>query len=722
MTAKKTSKAKKPSKSKKRQKKGDKDLAKQSPSSTEIAKKIKKNEAERLRKHIQTILRSISHAPGVYKMIDKDGEVIYVGKAKDLKKRVSSYFNKNKHEPKTKIMVAKIRDIQTITVSTEVEALLVETNLIKEFRPRYNVLMRDDKNVSYLKITKADDYPRIEAVRKVGNDRDTSRYFGPYLNASIPQNSLEYIKKLFPFRSCRGEINVIGPGRKDGQKVEVENHNLGVPRIPCLLYHMKRCVAPCIGKVTIEEYREIIDQVEGVLEGKTDELINDLKVQMEKAAQAKDFEKAAKLRDRALVLEKLQANQKQSVAGVSKTNQDIVNFAIESGAAACVLLRIRGGRLIDSQQSSFRVNPDISDPNEVLDAILTQYYTDAFDIPNEIIVPIKTDSTQALEALLADRLGKTVKLRAPVRGDAKKLLQLARHNAAHHLEEVRLKWMSEEKKTATAIKELSENMGVPDLNRIECYDISHIQGTSKVGSMIVFIDGTPAKSQYRRFQIKSLQEGVSDDFASLAEVLKRRLTYLKEEQERIKQLEKQDIDQRPDDEKGAEEKKKGKGKKKESAKKSGDITTKPKKPDDSFNALPSLILIDGGKGQLSAVRQIIKELKLESIPIAALAKREEELFLPDRKDALRLDPYSEALYLVQRIRDEAHRFAISYHRNVRSKKMVKSRLDQIPGLGPAAKKKLLTKFGSVKGVRDASEEELAAIVPAGLAARIKDLL
>lgn len=674
------------------------------PASTEPV--LKKEEAERLRKHLQRLVRHISNAPGVYKMLDELGHVLYVGKAKDLRKRVSSYFRPSNtinggHTTKTVRMVAKIRDIQTISVSSEVEALLLETNLIKEHRPPYNILMRDDKNYAYLKITYDEDFPRIYAVRSIAKDTDRARYFGPYLNASLPIQSLEFLKRIFPFRTCTGQINVLGPGKKPLEKVEVETVN--IPRTPCLLFHMKRCVAPCIGRVTPEEYRAIVKNVEEILDGKGEHLIAAMREEMQHAAQDKEFERAAKLRDRVQALEQMQASQEQVVSATKLTSQDILNFATDSGVAACVLLRIRGGKLIDSQQTSFRINPDVSQPEEILDAMLSQYYTEALDIPDEILVPAEPPSREALEQLLTDRRKKNITIRVPQRGDAMRLLLLARQNAAHHLEETRIKWMNEEKRTVAAARDLGEKLGVAQPTRIECYDISHVQGTSKVGSMVVFVDGAPSKGQYRRFHIKSLAEGVNDDFASLAEVLRRRLSYLLEE-ERARQLAVQEA--------APTVKKINRSK----------LRTMKKKEDESFKAVPDLIIIDGGKGQLSSVMSVVQELGLNDLAVVSLAKREEEIFVPGKSEPVLLEPYSEALYLVQRIRDEAHRFAISFHRNVRSKKMVRSRLDEVPGLGPAAKKKLLSTFGSMRAVKEASEEDVAAIVGKGLAVRIKDLL
>ncbi len=677
--------------------------AKRAPSTTEPTV-VKRDDEKRLRRHLNAILKHLPDAPGVYKMLGSEGEVLYVGKAKNLKKRVSSYFAKGRdHEPKTRVLVAKIRDIHVTTVDSEVEALLLETNLIKAHRPRYNVLMRDDKNVAYLKVTRGEDYPRVYAVRSVGTDRGEAHYYGPYLNASGPLASLDVLKRQFPIRVCSGDINVIGPGRHAGEVAHVKTRN--IPRVPCLLFHLKRCVAPCIGKISTQEYGRIVDEVERVLAGDITSVVDRLRGEMTTAAQAKDFERAVTLRDQLRGLESLAAAQEQVVSGVGDIRQDIVAFAVETGAAACVLLRVRAGKLIDTQRASFRVHTEATEPDDVLDAILSQYYSEALDLPDEILVAASTSSQEVLAELLSDRRGKRVVFRIPERGDGMRLLQMARENAAHHLEEVRLKWMTEEKKISSALRELSERLGVESLRRIECYDISHIQGTDKVGSMVVFVDGQPAKKQYRKFKIATLAEGVNDDFASLAEVLKRRLSHLLEEQERARMA--AEVDRAAEDA-GVE--------------RPASSDAEGKRVDESLSALPDLIVIDGGKGQLGAVQAVRDDLGLSALPIVSLAKREEELFLPGQDAPVLLDAYSEALYLVQRIRDESHRFALTYHQGLRSKRMVRSRLDEIPGLGPAMKKRLLRAFGSVKGIKEADESALAAHVGAGLAARLKDLL
>ncbi len=597
------------------------------------------------------MLRAVPAKPGVYLFKDKAGNVIYVGKATSLKDRLRSYFAPpGSLADKVRRMMNKAQDFDYVLTDSEQEALILENNLIKKHFPHYNVRLRDDKSYPYLKISIDEEYPRIFVTRRL--ESDGARYFGPYASAYSVRLTLEMLRNVFHFRSCRKPID-------------------GKERRPCLEYHMRRCRAPCVGSVSREDYRNTIDQVMMFLEGRQEQIVRDLKGRMEQAAEALQFEKAALLRDQLLAVESVM--QQQKVVSPIPEDEDVLGLAI-SGDEGCVqMFLVRAGKLT-GQDHFVLEGVQGEDPKAILTSFVKQFYGAASYVPPRILLPAQLEEMDLIRAFLRSKRGGRVELLAPQRGEKKKLVALAAQNAAEMLEQLRVKWMADAGKTAAAMEELEREMNLPKPpKRIECYDISNIQGTSAVGSMVVFEDGKPKSKHYRRFQIKTV-EG-ADDYAMLQEVLRRRFKH-------------------------------------------ADNAGKPEEP---WAATPDLVLIDGGKGQMNAALEVMKELSVDSIPVAGLAKEQEELFMPDRSEPIRLPRTSQAMYLVQRIRDEAHRFALSYHLKVRTRRSMGSAFDGIPGVGPQKRKALIKRFGSVRGVREATEEELASVpgITPALAASIK---
>ncbi len=620
---------------------------------------------------LQATLKRLPDRPGVYLMKDARGDVLYVGKAQSLRSRVRSYWQKQAlggelHRIRTQI--DRIADVEYTLTDSVSEALLLEANLIKRFKPRFNVRLKDDKSYPYIKVTLADDFPRIERTRKL--PADGSRYFGPYASASSVDEAMNLIRRLFPFRTCTLDI-------KDGVRALQR---------PCLLYHIKRCQAPCILAIDKATYRRDIEQIELFLEGRRETVARALRKEMERASDGLEFERAAALRDKVRAIERTMESQK--MAAFARTEQDALGLARADNQAAVQLFAVRRGKLVGRDVFLLEAPRDSSD-DEILAGFVQQFYARATSIPPVVLVPSlptaeETDDAGGrtaadLEAFLAARRGGPVHLRVPRRGEKRQLLDLAARNAAETLAREQARWLADQGKTLTALEELADALGLAGPpRRIECYDISNLQGTQSVGSMVVFENGKPRTGDYRRFRIKTV-EG-PNDFASHQEVLRRRFRRAQTGEE------------------GSEEELRWR--------------------------LPDLVVIDGGKGQLSAAKEVLEELGLHDQAVVGLAKEREELFLPERPDPVVLPTTSSALYLVQRLRDEAHRFAVTYHRNLRAKKAVRSAFDQLPGVGPKRRQALLRVFGSAKRVREAPVEQIAAVPGIGgaLAARIKQTL
>ncbi len=611
---------------------------------------------------LQSALAKLPDRPGVYLMKDARGDVVYVGKAQSLRHRVRSYWQKGNTGPleghRIRAVLDRIVDVEVTQTDSVSEALLLEMNLIKRYRPRFNVRLKDDKSYPYIKVTLVDDFPRVERTRKLVNDG--SRYFGPYGSASSVDESMNLVRRLFPFRTCTIDI-------KDGERALQR---------PCLLYHIKRCQGPCIEAISKDAYRADIEQVELFLEGRQESLVKALGREMQAAADRQEYERAATARDKIRAIERTMESQK--MAAFARTELDLVGMARQDNQAAIQLFVIRDGQMIGRDVFMLDAVKEASD-DEVLTSFLEQYYTRAGSIPRELYVPSATEETAVLETFLADRRGGPVHLRVPQRGERRALMALATRNAAETLAREQARWLADQGKTLAALEELGEALGLPGPPlRIECYDISNFQGSESVGSMVVFEDGKPRSGEYRRFRIRSVSG--PNDFASHQEVLRRRFRTV-----------------RTGEEGTAEERR---------------------------WAMPDLVILDGGKGQVSAGKETLDELGLHDLPLAGLAKEREELFLPGQGDPIVLPPTSPALYLVQRLRDEAHRFAITYHRGLRARRAVRSAFDDLPGVGPKRKRELLKVFGSIKRVRDAPVEQIAAVpgISRSLAERIKATL
>ena len=605
-------------------------------------------------------LAALPPRPGVYLMRNAKGEVIYVGKAAKLRDRVRSYFGSpHMMEPKTRALREHIDDFEYIVVGNAGEALILEATLIKRHQPFFNIRLKDDKRYPYLKVDVQNPWPRVYITRRI--EKDGARYFGPYASAGSVRATLDLTKKLFPWRSCTKEIT-----GKDAR--------------PCLDYYIKRCIAPCTAYCTKEEYDEVIEQVILFLEGRSDDVLRRLRKQMTDAAEAMEYERAAQIRDQLRSIER--TVERQMVSTTRNEDVDIFGLARDGDQALVQVFFVRGTQMIGRDQYAVEGVRDETD-GAVLTNFLLQYYEGAQYIPKLVAIPHEAEDRDAMEQLLSEKRGSLVEVRVPERGEKKRLVELATDNAKEALALARVKWMADANKTEQALEQLREELSLPDIpHRIECYDNSNIQGTNPVSSMVVFIDGKPANNQYRRFKVKTI-EG-ANDFATMQEILRRRFG------RHARQVEspKSEVES-PD----------------------GVVPSSAIEPQSSESwDLPDLVIIDGGKGQLGAAVQTMRELGVHHIPAVGLAKRFEELFLPDEDEPIVLPRGSEALYLVQRIRDEAHRFAITFHRQVRQKSSIQSALDTIPGIGPKRKRALLKKFGSVKQIREADVEEIASTV------------
>ncbi len=598
---------------------------------------------------IKGILATLPDKPGCYLMKDGEGAIIYVGKAINLKNRVRSYFQQSSDQTyKTRQMVRKIRDIEWIVVASELEALILEMNLIKLHRPFYNVRLKDDKRYPYIKVHWSDPFPKLTVTRNMINDG--SRYFGPYTSVWAVHQTLDVLRKIFPYLTCAREIT-------------------GKDERACLYYDIKLCSAPCVGAVNQAEYRQMIDDLCKFLEGRTDPVMSRLRQAMADASDNLNYEKAAVYRDQIQAIERVVERQK--IISDERQDSDVIAMARSKGEACVQVFFIRSGKLIGREYFILE-GTEAEDNSDILEEFIKQFYSQAAYVPNKVLLPEEVEEARIIKEWLNTRRGgEKVQLTVPKRGQGKELVKMASENAQETLKSLEMRWKADKDRQHQALSEIQAILGLPEApNRIECYDISNIQGTASVGSMVVFEQGVPAKKHYRRFNIKTLS--TPDDFASMREVLKRRINrYVTEQQEK--------------DQPGH-------------------------KPDLAFSLLPDLLIVDGGKGQLRQAVEVIQEFDLQGqFAVVGLAKQEEELFLPGKTDSVRLDDHSQGFYLIQRIRDEAHRFAITAHRNQRGKIGLVSRLDSIPGIGPARRKELISRFGSIDGILAAPVEEIIKI-------------
>jgi excinuclease ABC subunit C len=586
-------------------------------------------------------LKALPAKPGVYLFRDSRGDVLYIGKAKSLRPRVRSYFQKGAARTTIAQLPERVADLEVIVTDTEVEALHLEQNLVKRHRPPFNVRLRDDKSFPYIAVTVEDEYPRVMFTRE--RHRRGVVYFGPYANAKKVRETLDVLNRVFPYRPCEGPQ----PGRHSG--------------IPCLDYHIERCLAPCVGYVSKEDYRRVIDRVIEFLSGETRPILRELEEKMRLAAEEERFEEAARYRNRLFSVRHLaerQAADKRAVGTI-----DVIGIAAEGGRAAVQVFPLRDGKLID--RYSFHLeNVDGQDGPTMLEAFVLEYYGSAPSVPPQIVVPRDVGDTAPLAEFLTARRGSRVEVRVAERGEKRRLQELATQNARVALASEAVAAEQTRQRRVEALEELREALNLESLPlRIECYDISNIQEDSAVGSMVVFQDAVAKKAHYRKFGIKGGYG--QDDYAALAEVVSRRFARMR------------DV---ADDE-----------------------------YDESFSATPNLVVVDGGKGQLSAVLAAMQAFDLPRVAVISLAKREEEVFVPDRPDSIVLDRHSPGLQLLQRIRDEAHRFALGFHRQRRDSKAKESIFDTLQGVGPARRRALLQHFGSAERFLAATQEELEGV-------------
>ncbi len=624
-------------------------------------------------------LEALPARPGVYLMRDAKGEVIYVGKAARLKDRVRSYFGSPRSlEPKTRALRAQVEDFEYIVCGNAGEALILEATLIKRHQPFFNIRLKDDKRYPYLKVDVQNPWPRVYITRRI--EKDGARYFGPYASAGSVRATLDLLKKLFPYRSCTKEIT-------------------GTDARPCLDYYIKRCIAPCTSFCTKEEYGEVIAQIILFLEGKANDVLDRLRGQMDSAAAELEYERAAMARDQIRAIER--TVERQMVSTTRKEDLDVYGLAREGDRACVQVFFVRGTQMTGSDHFVLEGTTGESD-EAVLGSFLQQYYEGAQYVPKLVVVPFEPSDRGELETMLSVRREADVEIRIAQRGEKRRLVEMAQENAREALDVLKVRWLADSTKTETALEELREELSLPEVpRRIECYDNSNIQGSSPVSSMVVFVDGKPETRQYRKFRIKTV-EG-ADDFATMQEVLRRRFKRAAKKSSEFRV-------QSSEDGSSAFRVQSSEGDGDRTENDEGSPTAngqRPTPPDDAWD-LPDLVIVDGGKGQLRAAVEVMRELGVYDIPAAGLAKRHEELFVPDEEAPVVLPRASEALYLVQRLRDEAHRFAITYHRQVRGKAAKESVLDSIPGVGPKRKRALLRKFGSLKAVREADIEEIAS--------------
>ena len=633
---------------------------------------------------IEEQLARLPDQPGVYKFYDAKAALLYVGKAKSLRSRVRSYFLKTATlEPHKRQMVTEIADIQYLLAETPTQALHFEADLVRHEQPRYNIKLRDDKHYPYIRINVQEPWPKTMVARKM--QRDGARYFGPFTDATSVRQTLDTINRLFPHILCNRVITGNDPRA-------------------CLYYHIKRCPAPCIGAINNADYRQIVDQMVGFLDGKSDRVLADMRHEMEDAAEALEFERAADLRDRIRAAERVVTQ--QQIVYSSIDDEDVIGVHHEGPYSAVQVFLVRGGRLIGREHFVLDGHGEDSEA-EIVWSFVVQYYSQSSDIPDEVVLPVAVDDVESIRIWLTDRRAETgsksrkkVRVTAPRMGDKRKLIELATSNAREVLERLRQQWLTDQARTTGAVVELQELLDLPQVPlRIECYDVSHVQGTNQVASMVVFENGQPRRSAYRRFKIK--HELGSNDVLSMQEVIGRRFKRaLTGQLRRAGELGSwESVEAAPVD--GTSE--------------DGAAAEQDAEPEGGWAEMPDLVIIDGGKGQLNAALEILDTMEITELPVVGLAKENEEIYVRDRAtgralaDPVLLPRTSQALYLVQRIRDEAHRFAITYHRNVRGRTGLRSALDEVQGIGPKRKRELLRRFGSVRGIRAATLEELAAV-------------
>ena len=601
---------------------------------------------------------TIPESPGSYQFKDVHGRVIYVGKASNLRQRLSNYFQspRNLH-PRTAQMVETAESVEWTTVRNEVEALMLEYSLIKEHHPRFNVRLRDDKSYPFLAVTVDDEWPRALVMR--GRKRKGTRYFGPYAHAYAIRDTLDLLLRSFPVRTC-------SPAKFN------QHERLGRP---CLLFHIEKCAGPCVGEIEAPAYKELVNELIGFLDGDTDEIVDRLEADMQRAASDLEFERAARLRDRLLAVRK--AIEKQQMVADRNEDVDVIGIAEDELEASVQVFYVRRGRVVGRKGFILDKVEELT-PGKLIDRILESMYGEdpILGVPKQVLVPYEAEDLDTYEEWLSMGRGSRVQVRVPQRGDKRTLLETVTRNAKEEFTRHRLRRASDHNTRSRALTELQDYLGLPEAPlRIECYDMAHLQGTDYVGSMVVLEDGLPNKREYRRFKVNGVggdEAGPSDDYAAMAEVVRRRLQAYLDERDKP-------------------------------------VTERGDKPG-KFAYPPQLLLVDGGKGQLNAAKRVVDELELtDEIPVAGLAKRFEEVFIPGRSQPVEIPRGSEALFMLQRIRDEAHRFANSFHRERRSKRMTVSALDGIPGLGEVRQKKLITSLGGVNAVKRAELDELEAL-------------
>ncbi|MBM4415188.1 MAG: excinuclease ABC subunit UvrC [Chloroflexi bacterium] len=651
-------------------------------------------------------VRALPERPGVYVMRDARGDVLYVGKATNLRARVRSYFSSSRSlEPKVLALASLVAQVDHIVTRTESEALLLEAALVKRYQPQHNVRLKDDKHYPYLKVDVQHPWPRVTITRRV--EQDGARYFGPYASAGSVRRTLDVVKKLFPWRSCTKLITGTDPR-------------------PCLDYYIKRCIAPCTSFCTKAEYDAVIAETILFLEGRSDEVLRHVEREMARAADALEFERAARLRDQATAIRRI--TERQQMATTTTLDADVFALA-RNGDKACVqAFFVRGTAVADTDSFLLDGTRESSDA-EVLGAFLAQYFESATYVPRYILLSQAPADGDQLQLALRERRGAAVELRVPERGELRQLVASAEDNARAALAASHVRWLNDRDKTQAALALLQEQLDLPaPPRRIECYDISTIQGTNTVASMVVFADGAPLTAQYRRFRIKTVAG--QDDFASMREVLARRFQRVARHTVPPAVTDDMlvtggagatdDVETLPPNDDGAT-----------SATLVADndvpdsATVRPldidasgdappavdeAPPTSAWDVLPDLVVIDGGKGQLGAALDVLRDLGLADLPVCGLAKREEEIYVADIDEPVRLPRDSQGLYLLQRVRDEAHRFAITYHRTLRTKSAQRSVLDTIPGVGPVRKRALMRKFGSVRALQQASVDDIASTV------------
>ena len=590
--------------------------------------------------------------PGVYIFRDASGKVIYVGKAAGLRSRVRSYFaDSSTLTLKGRHLASRIAQYEYVVTDSEGEALILENTLIKRYKPKYNVRLKDDKTYPYIKIDLEEEFPRVYFTRRREDERG-ARYFGPFASASSVRRTLDLIKKLFPYRSCTKNITGVDPR-------------------PCLDYYIHRCVGPCIGAASQGEYREVIDQVILFLEGKHETIVKDLTARMHQAAEGLQFERAAALRDQVRAIDRV--SQTQKVHSLRLKDEDYIALSRGQDEAWIEIFFVRAGKTVGRDHFIMEGTQDEGDA-QIMAGFIKQFYDSASYVPPLLLLQHTPEDSGLITEWLEGRRGRKVQMKVPRRGDRRKLLQMVAANAEQGLAQRHVKWLADADAITGAMSELQEYLNLPDLpRRMECYDISNIQGSNPVGSMVVFEDGKPKPAHYRKFKIKTV-EGI-DDYSMMQEMLRRRFRRLKDS-----------------------------------------ANAKA----ENWTIVPDLVLIDGGKGHLGAIHQLFLELGIADIPLASIAKRYEEVFRPDSREPIILPRSSQALYLVQRIRDEAHRFAITFHRQLRKKSGVRSAMDSVPGIGPKRKKALIRRFGSVNAIREADTNEIAAVV--GMTQKLAELV